>query len=237
MTAVEVLVADECWIALALLHRSHPERPSFTAREILERLKLEKAQPELRPGVQPHIYLHNVANLEPNSARYRMFYRLPDGTYRLFRPGDDFHPARAGKTAPKRSELPQRYHELLDWYQNEYCKSANRAVEEDDPILQMWGVGKHLWAEEGGDAFIARMRAGWTSPRDQPDPFQTAAQLIWGRIVLHQGEKFHTSSLEPFTYAVESGSEVRFYRDGHRVPDPGFSHWLGLLHDSRIRYD
>jgi len=117
----EVLVADECWIALALLQREHPDRMSFSPRQILDRLKQEKAHAALRPGVQTHIYLHNVANIPPNSAKYRLFYRLEDGTLRLFRPGDDFDPARTGKTMPKRSDLPQRYHELLDWYENEYC--------------------------------------------------------------------------------------------------------------------
>jgi hypothetical protein len=101
-----LLVADEAWCALALLHREHEDRESFTAKEILDRVKAERASPELRPGVQAHIYLHNVANLEPNSARYRMFYRLPTDAYRLYRPGDQTHPSRKGKTKPSREELP-----------------------------------------------------------------------------------------------------------------------------------
>ena len=71
-----IRVADEAWLALALLHREHAEKDSFSAKEILDRVKAEGAHPELRPGVQVHIYLHNVANAEPNSAKYRMFYRL-----------------------------------------------------------------------------------------------------------------------------------------------------------------
>jgi hypothetical protein len=31
--------------------------------------------------------------------------------------------------------------------------------DEDDPVLQMWGVGKELWEPEGGDAYIAAERA------------------------------------------------------------------------------
>jgi len=68
-----IRVADEAWLALALLHYEHPDRDSFSAKEILDRVKVEHANPELRPGVQVHIYLHNVANAEPNSAKYRMF--------------------------------------------------------------------------------------------------------------------------------------------------------------------
>ena len=93
-------VADEAWLALALLQYEHPDRESFSAKEILDRVKMEQANPELRPGVQVHIYLHNVANAEPNSAKYRMFYKLGDDSYRLFRPTDAAHPARKGKMIP-----------------------------------------------------------------------------------------------------------------------------------------
>ena len=155
----EVLVADEAWIALALLHRRHPDRKSFLAAEIMESAKREKAYPESRPGLQPHIYLHNVANLRPNSARHRMFYKVGTGAYRLFRPGDDFHPDRKGKAAPHRDELPRRYHVLLDWYEKEYSGQASASNDDDDPVLQMWGVGREIWKGEDGDSFIARERA------------------------------------------------------------------------------
>jgi hypothetical protein len=154
-------VADEAWIALALLHREHSERESFSAREILDRVKAEQATPELRPGVQAHIYLHNVANLEPNSARYRMFYKLPDDTYRLFRPRDQAHPSRKGKMLPSREELPDQYHYLLDWYQQEYCAKETNMPEEDDPILKMRGVGKEIWAETDADEYVRSLRSNW----------------------------------------------------------------------------
>src|SRR5579864_5845539 len=156
-----ILVADEAWVGLALLLREHPEKASFTAREILDRVKAERATPELRPGVQAHIYLHNVANLEPNSARYRMFYKLPDDTYRLFRPRDQAHPSRKGKMLPSREELPDQYHYLLDWYQQEYCAKETNMPEEDDPILKMRGVGKEIWAETDADEYIRSLRSNW----------------------------------------------------------------------------
>src|SRR5258707_14128694 len=87
MGRASMLVADEAWCALALLHQEQDSRESFSAREILDRVKAEHVTPELRPGVQAHIYLHNVANLEPNSARYRMSSKLPADTSRSFRPG------------------------------------------------------------------------------------------------------------------------------------------------------
>jgi hypothetical protein len=164
-----IRVADEAWVGLALLHQEHPEKESFTAREILDRVKAERATPELRPGVQAHIYLHNVANAEPNSARYRMFYRLPDDTYRLFRSGDRAHPSRHGKIKPGREELPERYHYLLDWYAYTYSGKETAMREEDDPILQMRGVGKEIWADTDADEYVRGLRANWYGDeRDSP---------------------------------------------------------------------
>ena len=156
-----VRVADEAWLALALLQYEHPNRDSFSAREILERVKVEQVHPELRPGVQVHIYLHNVANAEPNSAKYRMSYKLADDTYRLYRPTDPAHPARKGKMIPERDELPQKYHYLLDWYEREYSRKQTPTSEEDDPILQMWGVGKEIWADTNADDYVRDLRSNW----------------------------------------------------------------------------
>ena len=156
-----VRVADEAWLALALLQYEHPDRESFSAREILDRVKVEQVHPELRPGVQVHIYLHNVANAEPNSAKYRMSYKLADDTYRLYRPTDPAHPARKGKMIPERDELPQKYHYLLDWYEREYSRKQTPTSEDDDPILQMWGVGKEIWADTNADDYVRDLRSNW----------------------------------------------------------------------------
>ena len=55
-------VADEVWIAVALLHRENPKREDFTVTEIVERARREKIAGGLRPGFQVHVYLHCVAN-------------------------------------------------------------------------------------------------------------------------------------------------------------------------------
>jgi hypothetical protein len=210
VTEAEVLVADEAWIALASLHRRHPERESFSAAEIMESAKREKAHPEARPGLQPHIYLHNVATLPPNSARHRMFSKVGTGAYRLFRPGDDFHPDRKGKVTPHREDLPKQYHPLLDWYETEYSRQASTANDDDDPVLQMWGVGKEIWKDEGGDVFIARERAALD------DEMESKRGLVWQRIVAQEGAEFHTARDLPFTYSVD-GNGIWFYRDGKRI--------------------
>jgi hypothetical protein len=221
----EILVADECWIALARLHKSHPERKSFSAQEILDQVREEGAHSKVRPGIPPHIYLHNVANLPPNAARYRMFYRLEDGTYRLFGPGDDSHPSRHGKTCPRRADLPTQYHDLLDWYQTQYCASAERINDDDDPVLQMRGVGKEIWAEIGGDAHIESLRSGWSGddlpisepriPKKRTGP--SLEDRIWSRVLTHQGEEFYTKTHLPFTYRVEGNTGIWFSRSGREI--------------------
>jgi hypothetical protein len=160
MGADIIRVADEAWIALALLHREESTRESFTASEILERAKTEQASPELRPGVLVHIYLHNVGNVPPNSATYCMFWKLAD-TYRLFRPGDSRHPLRKGKTQPNRDELPEQYRYLLDWYEQEYCANVKPMLEADDPVLQMQGVGKEIWQDTQADEYVRDLRSNW----------------------------------------------------------------------------
>ena len=231
---LEILVADEAWVALALLHRKYPERDSFSAKEIIESAKREKAHPDFRAGLQPHINLHNVANRAPNSARYRMFYRTEKGTYRLLRPGDDCHPDRKGKAAPRREELPPQYHGLLEWYEKEYCRKSADSSNEDDPVLQMWGVGKEIWGEEGGDAFIARERAEFDKESDLANKSasspETLYERVWKRIVEHQGAEFRTMKNLPFTHAVE-GRGIWFYRNGKRIEQRLGSHDLeqGIL--------
>ena len=41
----ELKVADEVWLATALLHREHPDRADFTVAEIVERARQEGLTP------------------------------------------------------------------------------------------------------------------------------------------------------------------------------------------------
>jgi hypothetical protein len=206
-----VLISDECWVALANLHREHPERASFSPREIIHRTAAD-APGQIRAGVQPHVYLHNVANVKPSSGRYRMFYRLDSGQLRLFRPGDMSHPERRGKTHPRSEDLPPGYQPLLDWYEHEYCR--NTLTEQEDPVLAMTGVGKELWRSVGGgDKHLREERdpGNWSLAGD----FSMADEL-WSRLVKHVGQTFHTTTGKPFCYTVE-GNGVHFEREGRRM--------------------
>ncbi|MFQ5757661.1 MAG: hypothetical protein ACE5HK_06130 [Candidatus Methylomirabilales bacterium] len=154
-------VADEVWIATALLHREHPKRADFTIAEIVERAREEKLSPQLRPGVYVHAVQHCVANRPPNPGRYRMLVETGENRRRLFRPGDPYHPNREGaKIAPARENIPAEYHELLDWYEQDYARrGARRAA--GDPLLALRGSGRALWVNEHADDYVKRLREGW----------------------------------------------------------------------------
>ena len=46
-------VADEVWIATALLHREHPARENFSVKEIIERVRKEKVNGRERVAISP----------------------------------------------------------------------------------------------------------------------------------------------------------------------------------------
>lgn len=218
LLVANILVADEAWCALASLHHDYPERRGFTAKEILQRAA-QRSATQLRPGVQVHIYQHNVANVPPSSARYRMFFRLPDGTFRLFLPGDLCDPQRKGKTKPDWEDLPARDRHLLDFYEHEFKARHNDPVPEDDPLVALRGLGRKLWEEAGGaDRYVRIERTSWDEQSSEDSSISAAAILddVWRRIEACEGQKFQTSTGLPFTYIVESQG-LWPVREGKRI--------------------
>src|SRR3990170_5712129 len=154
-------VADEVWIAAALLHRESPDREDFTIAEIVERVTREGLSRELRPGVYVHVVQHCVANRRPNPGRYRMLLATGQNRRRLFRAGDPYDPGREGaKITPAKEEIPAEYHELLEWYQGHYARQRHPR-KRTDPLLSLRGSGKALWADEHGDEYVRRLRERW----------------------------------------------------------------------------
>jgi len=43
-------------------------------------------------------------------------------------------------------------------YSEDAVPRVDSLNDDDDPVLQMWGVGRDIWKEEDGDSFIARER-------------------------------------------------------------------------------
>ena len=156
-----VKVADEVWIATALLHREHSQVTDFYIEEIVERARRERLHEPFRPGVYVHVVQHCVANRRPNPGRYRMLFETSEGRRRLFRTGDAYHPDREnGKIIPDPGDLPQRYEGLLAWY-NDWSRNSRPDSDESDPLLRLRGTGAHLWADETPDEYVERLREGW----------------------------------------------------------------------------
>jgi hypothetical protein len=117
----QIKVADEVWIGTALLHLEQPDRESFSTAEIVDRVFEEGLHRPLRPGVQIHASQHCVANKRPNPGNYRMLYETSRGQRRLYRHMDEAHPYRkGGKIVPPRSDIPEEYRYLVDWYETVY---------------------------------------------------------------------------------------------------------------------
>lgn len=162
-TTAELKVADQVWIAVALLHKENPEQIDFSVDQIVERAEAENSHEKLRPGVYVHIVQHCVANRPPNPGRYRMLVETGKSRRRLFRSGDWYDPNREGsKIVPERDQIPNKYRHLLDWYENAYQHAGSRSMDKDnDPLLSLRGSGKALWSGEHADEYVRRLREGW----------------------------------------------------------------------------
>jgi hypothetical protein len=173
-----VRIADGVWIATALLHREHPERPDFSESEIQARFLAECLPRGQHSNTLPaHISSHCVANA-PRSRKhsdptqlqggaYRILYETRSGFRRLYRPSDDVHPdriqsRRQPKALPRREQIPAEYHDLLEWYE-QWVQSSGKpgpiATIEDDPLLRLRGSGRHIWADEHADEYVNRLRS------------------------------------------------------------------------------
>ena len=110
---------------------------------LVQRAASEAVVAPLRKGVEVHVYLHCVANKEPNPGQYRMLFATGKSTRRLYREGDETHPKRHGKVTPERGGIPPEYHYLLDWYTDEYAARENRWL---NGLFELAGAGKEIFA-------------------------------------------------------------------------------------------
>ena len=154
-----IRLADEVWIATALLHRERPDSIDFSLKEIEERLLAEGLTESARRGVYPHISTHCVANRPRDRARYRMLFETAPSRRRLFRDGDPYDRGReGGKVTPRRSEIPPGYHVLLDWYEQQYAPATSTAA---DPLQDLASRYRDLWKGVNPDAYVRDLREGF----------------------------------------------------------------------------
>jgi hypothetical protein len=154
-----IQVADEVFIAAALLHRENPDREDFTVQEIVGRAKRENVNGQYRPGVEKYAYEHAVANRPPSPGKYRVLYATGKNTRRLFRPGDEAHIDRDLRIMPDPMDIPAEYRPLIDWARSRF--GENPPPRWLGGVLGLRGTGKDLWQDEDPDQYVRSLREGW----------------------------------------------------------------------------
>jgi hypothetical protein len=161
----ELRLADRIWLAVAALHQLHPHSVAFNRTDIRDQLDKSGLGHGTNPlSVNAHLKQHLVANAPPSTGKYTMLFETKFGQLRLYRPGDFIDPrrrsVRGSKSVPRREQVPPQYHPLLDWYE-EWCRQQGSpsAVDwKDDPLIQLIGSGKHIWADEHADEYVENLR-------------------------------------------------------------------------------
>lgn len=154
-------VAEEVWIATALLHQEYARRKDFTIDEILERVRREAGGRRIRASVYAHVVQHCVANKAPSPSRLRYLIETRPGYRKLFRRGYGWHFYRdRGRKVPKAESLPPHYRHLLLWYEQKYNVMTAQRMEKDS-ILALRGLGKEIWAGVNPDEYVRQLREGW----------------------------------------------------------------------------
>ncbi len=166
-TKDHVKVADELFLIVALLHRENPHRSSFTIAEILDRAALEglgNSRPDQR-SLRQHAYEHAAANVPPGKqgGRYRMVFREDNNRIRLLRESDYVHPDRHQKMRPNPVEVPERYHELLQWAEHWQKKDIgkNSGTRWLAGLHELRGLGREVWNGIDADEYVKSLREGW----------------------------------------------------------------------------
>ena len=154
-------IADEVFLAVALLHRENPDRDDFTISEIVERAGKENLAGQLRPGVRVYASLHCVANRAPNPGRDRVLYATGERTRRLLVSKDDVHPGRTGRVWPEPADIPSQYRELIDWAKQRFGTGTPRRDRWLSGVLQLRGLGRDLWRDEDADEYVRKLREDW----------------------------------------------------------------------------
>ena len=156
-TTADVKLADEIWIATALLHREHPDASDFAVQEIKARLIRENLAGEPRPGIGAHLSQHCVANRPASTGRYLFLFETAPNRRRLYRPGDPHDPKREGaRVRPRRDEIPDQYHYLIDWYEREWAPGLS-----EDPLIALAVRHRDLWSDVDADAYVRSLREGF----------------------------------------------------------------------------
>lgn len=161
----EVSCGDEIWIATALLTRERPAEADYAVEDIMARAEQENIHGSVRKGLEGYARVHCCANKPPSPSALKMLYATGRNRRRLYRPTDDHHPGRTGRSVPALHDIPETYHELVDWWIQQVAsfplverpqgKSFLKAMEE------LRAAGKDTWKGVDADAYVRQLREGW----------------------------------------------------------------------------
>ena len=153
-------VADEVFLVVAILHKENPDQVDFSVQEILDKADLLLLSGKIRPGIQIHVRQHCVANKAPNPGNYRMLFETGKSRRRLILKSDPVHIQRSGKIFPDLKDVAPEFIPLIEWAMHRYDSSDERESFYDK-LLALVGSGKHIWADEHADEYVARLRSDW----------------------------------------------------------------------------
>ena len=158
-----VKVADELFLVVALLHREQPQRNSFSIPEILARATVEglSGGRSDQKSLKQHAYEHAAANIPPGQGKYRLVFRETDNSIRLLKQADHVDPRRNGKRWPLLDDIPERYHNLVQWAKKRYESDLEKPPRWLDGLFKLKGLGKEVWEGVDPDKYVRELREGW----------------------------------------------------------------------------
>ena len=156
--STSVKVADEVWIATALLHLEYPERSDFRVSEILQTRRTGRLNRRASSWSADGCHTALRGEQKAQSRSVPNAHRNAPRLQAAHRPSDPVYTGREhGKIMPDRYEIPERYEYLLQWYSREYAGKQTGSA--DDPLLRLRGTAKGIYGDP--DEYVRELREGW----------------------------------------------------------------------------
>lgn len=122
------------WIATATLHKLHPNRTSFTTKEIRDVIIDQGLRPEIAiTTINVYLTSYAVSTSPVLVDNVRYLLKLTRGVYRLWADGDNYHESRKDGRKYPTSERLGEFASLLDWYFNTYVPNRGKYEQPDQP--------------------------------------------------------------------------------------------------------
>lgn len=94
-----------------------------------------------------------------------MLYATGRNRRRLYRPGDECHPGRSGRCIPEKTGIPEKYHELVEWWLGQLAEMPPPVKPPGKSFLQMMeerkAAGSGVWSGVDADSNVRDLREGW----------------------------------------------------------------------------